>query len=96
LAERSRGVFRAVVPGWPSMFCLLKSLEVLIKGDDLRENWRTFRLGNIAYVLQRRGNKCGRFIELSEMDVEGDEAVLSYRRVETEGDGVNALFRCSG
>lgn len=30
------------------------------------------------------------------MEVEGGEVSLLYRRVETEGDGVNALFRCIG
>lgn len=43
LAERSRGVFRVVVLGWPSVFWLMQSLEVLIKGDKLSESWRTFR-----------------------------------------------------
>jgi hypothetical protein len=49
LAKRSKGVFRAVVLGWPSVIWLLK---VFTKGKDLRENWRTFRQGNTAYVVQ--------------------------------------------
>lgn len=52
LVERSIGVFRAVVLGRLSVFWLPKSLEVLIKGDNLCKNWRTFHLVNTAYVLQ--------------------------------------------
>lgn len=66
LVERRRGVFQAVVLGWPSVFWLLKVQEVLIKGNKLSEYWRTFRFGNTAYVLPRQGNKHGRIIELSE------------------------------
>jgi hypothetical protein len=52
-----------VILGWPSMFWLLKVMEVFMKGKDLRENWKTFRQGSTAYVVHRRGNKFGRSIE---------------------------------
>jgi hypothetical protein len=42
LAERSRGIFRAVILGWPSLFWLMHELEVFIKGQDIRENCRTY------------------------------------------------------
>jgi hypothetical protein len=41
LEERGGGIFRVVVLGWPSVFWLLKALEVMTKGNDLREYWRT-------------------------------------------------------
>jgi hypothetical protein len=30
----------------------MKSLEALIKGEELSDFWRTFRMGNIVYVLR--------------------------------------------
>jgi hypothetical protein len=66
LAKRSRCIFRAVFLRWPSLFWLMQAMEGFIKGDDSNENWRTYRQGSTAYVVQRRGNEHGRFLELSE------------------------------
>jgi hypothetical protein len=64
LAERSRSIFQAVVLGWPSIVWLMKAMERFTKGDESSENWQTFRQGSIAYVVLRRKNKHGHYIEL--------------------------------
>lgn len=52
LAERSRGIFRALVLGRLSIGWLRNSMEALRRGD-LKEFCRTYRVGNMVYVLQR-------------------------------------------
>ncbi len=70
LAERSRGNFIALVLGRLSRW-LRNLMEALHKGGDLKEFCRTYRVGNTVYILKRRGNNHGRFLELSEYGVEG-------------------------
>jgi hypothetical protein len=43
LAEGSRGIFRAVILGWPSVFWLIHALEVFIKSEDIKEKCGTYR-----------------------------------------------------
>jgi hypothetical protein len=45
---------------------LMNSMEELIKGEDIRDFCRTFRVGNMAYVMQRPENIHRRFLEVSE------------------------------
>jgi hypothetical protein len=49
-SEVSEGVW-AVIPGCPSVFWLINALEVFIKGEDMKNNWRTYRQGNTSYVV---------------------------------------------
>ena len=53
LAEKSKGVYRSVIMAWPLVFWFLISWDFLSHNDKTKENWRTFRFGNIVYVLQR-------------------------------------------
>jgi hypothetical protein len=34
LAERTRNLFRAVIPGWPSLVWLMQAVERLSKGEE--------------------------------------------------------------
>jgi hypothetical protein len=42
------------------------SWDFLSHNNKTKENWRTFRFGNTVYMLQRRSNNYGNFVELSE------------------------------
>jgi len=53
-----------VILGWQSLFWLMQVLEGFIKGEESSKNWRTYCQGRTSYVVQRSGNKHGRFIEL--------------------------------
>jgi hypothetical protein len=66
LAERSRSIFPVVILGWSSIVWLMKAMEGFTKGDESSENWRNFCLGSTTYVVLRRTNKHGQYIELSE------------------------------
>jgi hypothetical protein len=66
LAERSRHLFRAVILGWSSLVWLMQAVERLSKGEEDNDKWKTFRMGSTVYVVLRRKNKHGQFIELSE------------------------------
>jgi adenine-specific DNA methylase len=43
-----------------------KSMEELRQGGEIRNFCRTFLVGSMVYILQRRGNAHGRFLELYE------------------------------
>lgn len=62
LAERSKGIFRAVVLGRSSVFWLMNSMEALIKRDYLRDFWSTFQHGNTAYIMEQQKNNHKRFM----------------------------------
>jgi hypothetical protein len=66
LAERSRHLFQAVILGWSSLVWLMQAVEQLSKGEEDNDKWRTFQMGSTVYVVLRRKNKYGQFIELSE------------------------------
>jgi hypothetical protein len=66
LAERSRGLFRAVHLSRLSIGWFVSSMEALRVEGDTKEFCRTFRVGTTVHILHRRGNQHGRFLELSE------------------------------
>jgi hypothetical protein len=65
-AERTRGVYQAMIPDKPSMVWLLNTVEELIRREKLREFYRTLGVGSIVYVVQKCADSHGRFLELSE------------------------------
>jgi hypothetical protein len=71
MAEKSRGKCRSVIMAWPSIFWLVSAWDYLTNTETARENWRTFRFGCLAYVMQRRNNSHGNFLELSEYGGKG-------------------------
>jgi hypothetical protein len=71
LAEKSRGNCRSVIMAWPTVFWLVSAWDYLTNTETVRENWRTFRFGCLAYVMQRRNNSHGNFLELSEYGGKG-------------------------
>jgi hypothetical protein len=71
LAEKSRGNCRSVIMAWPTIFWLVSAWDYLTNTETVRENWRTFRFGCLAYVMQRRNNSHGNFLELSEYGGKG-------------------------
>jgi hypothetical protein len=48
------------------MVWLMQAVERLSKGEENNDKWRTFQMGSTIYVVLRRNNKHGQFIELSE------------------------------
>jgi hypothetical protein len=66
LVERSRHLFRAVILGWSNLVWLMQAMERLSKGEEDNNKWRTFRISCTVYVVLRRKNKHGQFIEFSE------------------------------
>jgi hypothetical protein len=71
LAEKSRGKTREVIMAWPAIFWLVSAWDYLSNSETVRENWRTFRFGWLSYVMQRRKNSNGNFLELSEYGGKG-------------------------
>jgi ABC-type histidine transport system ATPase subunit len=55
MVERSRGVSRLIM-AWSIVFWLFNAWDFLITGETVHENWRMFRFGSFAYVMQRRNN----------------------------------------
>jgi hypothetical protein len=86
LEERSRGLSRSVIMAWPSIFWLLAAWDSLIPLEKTREKWRSFRFGSIVYVLVRRTNKFGNFLELSEYGENGRRSFVIIPEGE-EGKG---------
>jgi hypothetical protein len=82
LAEKSRGKVRSVIMAWPTIFWLVSAWEYLTKSKTIRENWRTFRFGCLAYVVQRRNNLHGNFLELSEYGGKGRSFVIILEGIE--------------
>jgi len=66
LAEWNKGRFRAVFLTKLSVGWFRRSMEELKQGGEIRDFCRTFRVGSMVFILQRRGNVHGRFLELSE------------------------------
>lgn len=50
ITERSIGVSRVVVLGKCSLFWLLVTVEEVLKGENLREFYKTIRVGSRAYI----------------------------------------------
>jgi hypothetical protein len=86
LEERSKGLSRSVIMAWPSIFWLLAAWDSLTPLEKTREKWRSFRFGSIVYVLLRRTNKFGNFLELSEYGENGRRSFVIIPEGE-EGKG---------
>jgi hypothetical protein len=71
LEERKKGLSRSVIMAWPTIFWLIVAWDSLTHADKAREKWRSFRFGSIVYVLLRRKNNFGNFLELSEYGEKG-------------------------
>jgi hypothetical protein len=71
LAENRRGRTRSVIMAWPTIFWLASAWDYLTNIEIGSENWRTFRFGCYSYVVQRRKNSFGNFLELSEYGGKG-------------------------
>jgi hypothetical protein len=71
LAEKSRGKTRSVIMAWPTIFWLASAWDYLTNNEIVSENWRTFRFGCCSYIVQRRKNSFGNFLELSEYGGKG-------------------------
>jgi hypothetical protein len=61
--------------GIQSVVRLLKTMEDLIKGDNSKEFWRTYRVGYTTFVLHKRQNH-GTFLELSEYSNGGRQSFI--------------------
>lgn len=66
LAERSRGLFRAVHMSRQSIGWFVSSMDTLRLEGEVKEFCKTFRVGNTVHILHRRENQHGRFLDLSE------------------------------
>ena len=71
LEERSKGLSRSVIMAWPTILWLLAAWDSLTPVEKAREKWRSFRFGSKVYVLLRRINRFGNFLELSEYGEKG-------------------------
>jgi hypothetical protein len=88
LEERSKGVSRSVIMAWPTIFWLIAAWDSLTPSNKDREKWRSFRFGNIVYVVVRRKNKFGNFMEISEYGEKGRRSFVIIPEGE-EGKGWN-------
>jgi hypothetical protein len=88
LEERSKGVSRSVIMAWPTIFWLIAAWDSLTPSSKDREKWRSFRFGNIVYVVIRRKNKFGNFMEISEYGEKGRRSFVIIPEGE-EGKGWN-------
>jgi hypothetical protein len=71
LEEKSRGKTRSVIMAWPTIFWLVSAWDYLTTNVIESENWRTFRFGCYSYIVQRRKNSYGKYLELSEYGGKG-------------------------
>jgi hypothetical protein len=71
LAEKSKGKTHSVIMAWPTIFWLAGAWDYLTNNEIVSENWRTFRFGCCSYIVQRRKNSFGNFLELSEYEGKG-------------------------
>ena len=71
LEERSKGLSHSVIMVWPTIFWLLAAWDSLTPLEKVQEKWRSFIFGSKVYVLLRRNNKFGNFLELLEYGEKG-------------------------
>jgi hypothetical protein len=71
LEEKSKGRTRAVIMAWPTILWLVSAWDYLTNNETAGENWRTFRFGCYSYIMQRRKNSYGNYLELSEYGGKG-------------------------
>jgi hypothetical protein len=90
LEERSRGLSRSMIMAWPLIFWLLAAWDSLTPLEKTREKWRSFRFGSIVYVLLRRNNKFGNFLELSEYGENGRRSFV----IIPEGEEAKGWIDC--
>jgi hypothetical protein len=61
---------------WSTVFWLFNAWDFLITSEMVHENWRTFHFGSFAYVMQRRNNSYGNFLELFEYGGRGQRSFV--------------------
>jgi hypothetical protein len=71
---------------WPTIFWLLVAWDSLTSLEKTREKWRSFRFGNKVYILLRRNNRFGNFLELSKYGEKGRRSFVIIPEGE-EGKG---------
>ena len=76
LEERSKGLSRSVIMAWPIILWLLVAWDSITPVEKAREKWRSFRFGSKVYVLLRRNNRFGNFLELSEYGEKGRRSFI--------------------
>lgn len=62
--------------GKPSIGWLSKTVEELIRGDEIRSFYKTFRMGNLVHIANHRVNSDGRFLEVSEYGAGGRRSFI--------------------
>jgi hypothetical protein len=76
LEERSKGLTRSVIMAWPTIHWLLVAWDFLASVEKAKDKWRSFRFGSIVYVLLRRNNRFGNFLEISEYGEKGRRSFI--------------------
>jgi hypothetical protein len=66
LKEWSKGVHRWVIMAWPTISWFSEACGALSASGNVEGKYETFRFGDRRYVLMRRRNSFGSFMELSE------------------------------
>jgi hypothetical protein len=66
LKEWSKGVHRWVIMAWPTISWFSEACSALSASGVVEGKYETFRFGDRRYVLMRRSNSFGSFLELSE------------------------------
>jgi hypothetical protein len=66
LAKWSRGLFRSVVMGFQSVVWMLNMMEQLTNGLTSKEFCRPRRVGDSVFIMQKRQNHYGQFLEITE------------------------------
>jgi hypothetical protein len=74
LAEKSRGKTRSVIMA--IIFWLVSAWDYLTNNEIESENWMTFRFGCYSYIVQRRKNSYGKYLELSEYGGKGQRSYV--------------------
>jgi hypothetical protein len=90
LAEKSKGKTSSVIMAWPTIFWLVSAWDYLTNSELVRENWRTFRFGCFSYIMQRRKNSYGNYLELSEYGGKGRRSFV----IIPEGHQANGWEDC--
>lgn len=62
----------------PSVMGLRSTVEELVRGEKLRDFYRTFSSRDLVYIAQRRANGYNRFLESLEYGVGGQQFLESY------------------
>jgi hypothetical protein len=76
LAERSKGLFRAVFLNKLSLGWFRRLMKELRQDGEIRDFCRNFQVGSMVHILQWRGNAHGRFLKLSEYGYGGQRTCV--------------------